>query len=600
LAKLEQPINAADKGGGIEMTNDPTTIIEEYLALVNEHLPESISEDVINELRSYMVETATEVGGGEITHQSAKKVVAKFGAPSEVAYEYKHSMLPDQYPSEEIDKESEMEITDRGKESISYTDTFFQALGILTFWAVLICLCSTPIGPIWMVIDSSTILIVQLMIVIGGLIVILRVRKREGIQLWKRSYPEWSPIQKLLTIPENLIHHPSTPLFILDTLGSIIGALIFLQLTLSPASPWFMILIAIPGCVAFTAKGWISIKRRRSLDPTLLKDWDVVAVFCTLLILDSSLLWVRTGLFAHLHLWILIQPFAAIWGAVLFFQLMTRGQNLYWITQDIESTPTQEDISKLIDETKESLISTVARIIGWTLAFSVIPIYSNWLSLGMQGLLHTNSSLSQLIWFSPLFLIPVCLYFLLRIGLIKIGKASTAIGNRSRVEALFDLGLSVYLLYGFIMIFQYLSIPFYVENMMLIARDLGFYIGHMYGIGLISFHFLMIIGLVLRIVGDLFEFKESRRKNGSELIVASGIVLIASISLRVGVDFLAPNYILPSVFYIALFIVVIVAFQIETTKQKLRKQGIQESGVASITTSNRIGVQTGSNYPEQR
>ena len=133
----------------------------------------------------------------------------------------------------------------------------------------------------------------------------------------------------------------------------------------------------------------------------------------------------------------------------------------------------------------------------------------------------------------------------------------------------------------------------------MIAQDLGFYISQIYGIGIISFHLLMILGLVLRIIGNLFEFKESRRENGSELIVVSGSVLIASISLRVGVDVLAPNYILPSVFYIALFIVVIVAFQIETTKQKLRMHTIQESSDTSPSQSRDIGVQIGANYPGQ-
>ena len=80
------------------MSDDPVSVIEEYLALVNEHLPESISVDVITELRTYMVETAQELGAGEITLQSAKKVVAQFGAPSEVANEYRYSMLPDTLP----------------------------------------------------------------------------------------------------------------------------------------------------------------------------------------------------------------------------------------------------------------------------------------------------------------------------------------------------------------------------------------------------------------------------------------------------------------------------------------------------------------------
>ena len=581
------------------MSNEPESIIEEYLALVKEHLPESISDDVTAELRSYMTETAREMGDGEITLQAAKKVVSSFGAPSEVAYEYKHSMLPDQYPPEEVVRESVKEVTVKSKEPVSYSEPFFQTAGILVVWTLLICLCSSLIGPFWITSVGITILFLQLTIVTGGIVLILGARKREGIQLWKRSYPEWSPVQRLLTLPENLIHHPSTTLFAVDTAGSIIGALIFLQLTLSAASPYFLVLIAIPGCIAFAGKVWIGVKRRRSLDPTLLMDWDVIVVFCTLLILESSILWVSPGIFIHLQLRMLVHPFAVIWGAVLFFQLVTRGQNLFWTRHysDDESASIHEDSSKLTDKTIQSMKSSVVGIIGWIVAFSVLPIYSNLLTSGMAGLLHSNSSLSQLIWFSPLFLIPVCLYFLLRIGLIKIGKVSSAIGNRSRVEALFDLGLSVYLLYGFIMMFQYLSTPVYVYNMMLISRDLGFYIGQMYGIGLISFRLLMILGLVLRIIGNLCEFKEFRRENGSELIVSSGSVLIASISLRVGVDFLAPNYILPSIFYIALFIVVIVAFQIETTKQKLRVQAIQESSDTSPSQSREIGVQIESNYP---
>ena len=82
------------------MIGEPDQVIEEYLALVKEHLPESISEDVITELRTYMLETARDLGAGEVTLQSAKKVVAQFGAPSEVAEEYKYSMLPDSIPDE--------------------------------------------------------------------------------------------------------------------------------------------------------------------------------------------------------------------------------------------------------------------------------------------------------------------------------------------------------------------------------------------------------------------------------------------------------------------------------------------------------------------
>jgi hypothetical protein len=66
------------------MTENPDSVIEEYLALVDEHLPDSISEDVITELRTYMMETARDMGEGEVTLQSAKKVVAQIYLASRV------------------------------------------------------------------------------------------------------------------------------------------------------------------------------------------------------------------------------------------------------------------------------------------------------------------------------------------------------------------------------------------------------------------------------------------------------------------------------------------------------------------------------------
>ncbi|MHA1943970.1 MAG: HAAS signaling domain-containing protein, partial [Candidatus Thorarchaeota archaeon] len=152
MAKLEQPDNAADKRGGVEMTDNPEIVIEEYLALVNEHLPESIAEDVINELRSYMIETASETGGGAITHQSAKKVVAKFGAPSEVAREYKYSMLPETIPPEDeaqiVQADEIEEPESHKKEVITYSAAFLQTGVIAIAWILVITLLSTILGPI--------------------------------------------------------------------------------------------------------------------------------------------------------------------------------------------------------------------------------------------------------------------------------------------------------------------------------------------------------------------------------------------------------------------------------------------------------------------
>jgi hypothetical protein len=132
LAKLERSVNASDKGGWIEMTEEPERVIEEYLALVNEHLPESISEDVITELRTYMFETALDLGNGELTAQSAKKVVAQFGAPSEVAEEYKYSMLPETLPP--LEKETSHERLTEKQMMEPELDIYCGFL-VITYWS---------------------------------------------------------------------------------------------------------------------------------------------------------------------------------------------------------------------------------------------------------------------------------------------------------------------------------------------------------------------------------------------------------------------------------------------------------------------------------
>lgn len=74
------------------MTENGLRIIEQYLGFVRSKLPEIIADDVIEELRVYLQEAALEIGEGEMTEKSAKKAVARFGAPSEVAREYRESI----------------------------------------------------------------------------------------------------------------------------------------------------------------------------------------------------------------------------------------------------------------------------------------------------------------------------------------------------------------------------------------------------------------------------------------------------------------------------------------------------------------------------
>ena len=75
------------------MSDEALGVIDNYLGLVRSHLPETIADEVINEMRSYIIDTAQELGQGRLTIRSAKRAVARFGAPSEVASEYASSMM---------------------------------------------------------------------------------------------------------------------------------------------------------------------------------------------------------------------------------------------------------------------------------------------------------------------------------------------------------------------------------------------------------------------------------------------------------------------------------------------------------------------------
>ncbi len=75
------------------MTKDPYAEIDDYLDLVRSHLPNRIADEIIHEIRTYLIEMAQDLGHGQVSLESARKSIAKFGAPSEIAQEYSRSIL---------------------------------------------------------------------------------------------------------------------------------------------------------------------------------------------------------------------------------------------------------------------------------------------------------------------------------------------------------------------------------------------------------------------------------------------------------------------------------------------------------------------------
>jgi len=583
LAKLERPVDASDKGGRVEMTDEPVNVIEEYLALVNEQLPESISEEVITELRTYMIETARDIGEGEITVQSAKKVVAQFGAPSEVAEEYKYSMLPetippkneapsDRKPAPQHESELQIEAKEhksRDDPTASPSGVFLQGVSIAVAWAFLVALLSTLIGPIWFTLDTLFMLIGQFMLVGIGLGMLSFHLRQQKTILWKRSYPEWSIIQRFLTLPENVVKEPRDALVVIDVLGSLSGLILFLFSSMYSPTPLYIPLIVFPISVVFLAKAFYGGKRMGSRDPTGYIKGEFALTFAALLLMNSSQIWLRNFYRDDFYYMATFLIYLLLWGSVLLFQLVTRSGDLWWDTDDAKPTVIAEDTERLVQRTKNFAESTILRLIGWIILFTIIPTYG----LMISQTVHTPWFAAGWIavFFGPIFLSPMILYYLFKRWRIKNGKSKHIIGERTRVEALGDLAVSGYLfivfMFGFLLLSESGQLS---EQYVMVIRDLGYDGTVIFAIGYVSAHLLLLAGLGMRIIGDCLEFRHNRTL-ATEIIITSGRILIVTLSIRVGFDLLSYNFILlPFTFYpIVLLLAILIAFQVEISRLKL-------------------------------
>jgi hypothetical protein len=90
--------------------DDGKRIIENYLLEVSQYLPQRTAREVIPELRSHLIEEATE--GGEVSAQGARRAVSRMGDPKSIAEEFL-----EQYRTEyENVSEEEKATYPRGKE----------------------------------------------------------------------------------------------------------------------------------------------------------------------------------------------------------------------------------------------------------------------------------------------------------------------------------------------------------------------------------------------------------------------------------------------------------------------------------------------------
>jgi len=552
------------------MNDDGESIIEEYLVLVREKLPNSIAEDVITELRSYMHESARDQGEGEITVQSAKKVVAHFGAPGEVADEYKYSMLPETIPEEivpsEIIQEPQQIVQQDSLEQvqpqltpISQEDptvsyfSFFLTTSVQTWiWILIASLLTLVIGPLGIPLWTLLIPISQAALVTCVLFFHSNNLKWNRIILWRRAYREWSALQNFVTLPENSIPEAGVNMLRFDSLISFVGIILFLTGILLGNSPFFIMFCGVPVCLLLGARIYYRLVTFRDDKDPIRNSRKQFAINLALLVgLNASIFWI---LYSPMYYWSIIPslspfflPFILGYGSVVLFNVVTGAQNLWWKTQDGPKTSSVRE-KEILGEDKAELLACLPntmgrlylKIIGWIVIFNLPQIY---VSFDHTSFDFVSSDFYN--WIS--FLIAeiavtgllIVFYFPYRRFVIKRLDSRSIFGRRTRIEATIDTLISsvfLVMILGFLLNNGIYNILTY--SIIDYQRHLGTRWSIILATMQIAAYPIGAIALITRIIGNIHEFRPVWKRRAISLVEQSGVLLVLAITAFAGVEYL--------------------------------------------------------------
>lgn len=586
------------------MNNEGENIIDEYLVLVREKLPESIADDVINELRSYMYESARDYGDGEITVQSAKKVVAQFGAPGEVADEYKYSMLPETTPEEAIPMEiaqelpyvplqeplqkSKPRLTPIPNENPTVSSfSFFLKTSIQSWiWVFFASLLTLIIGPIGIPLWTLLIPVSQAALVTFALLLHSLNLKWNKTLLWRRAYREWSALQNFVTLPENSIPERGINVLRLDALISFIGIVLFLSASLFGNNFSFLILCGVPVCFLLGARIYYrAVTFRDDKDPIRNSRKQFVINLALLLGLNASAFWIFNYSWYYYsfiaNLSPLLLSFILGYGTIVLFNIVTGTQNLWWKTEDrsgYKQMPKQtkkgNDKKELIERFPTIAGRVYANVVLWIIVFNAAQIYLS--ATHVQTYMYyefPNRLAAFFIAISASGLLLI-FYFLYRYIMIRNFNFVRVIGQRTRIEALVDgivsslflLAVMSFIFFNLGHIFKY-NIIYYQEE--LDSFQLGYIVGIMEGIP----SFIICVGLTFRLFGDAMEFTIKWKRGATRWIKLSGILLVFSFSIIGAVDYfkyITMSYWYDATYWLFLPLVLFFAFQVGTSSIKLK------------------------------
>ena len=569
------------------MNEDPILIIDAYLNHVREHLPESMVDEVIAELRGYMIEMAESLSGGDVTNASAKRVVARFGAPSELAKEY---ILPDVDTTERVDEahqlqqEPEEDIQEQRRElsPASYTGTFLKFITIVLLWLVIYWTTITPFAIWWT--TSPTILapILQFGVVATAFIALLLKSKSRGLQLRSVMFWNWSGLQKLVTFPENLALEIYGTIVLVDiglTILTVFGFVVLSGLYYLYATP--MILFLIIHLV-------YAVRRLGNSDPVSFIRREYVVNVALLMLLNGVIAWGSTPWISNS-----LSPFL-VWislgySTLILYQIVIRAQDLWWeVSGPSDNYPEKSPILSpekklLLNRTKRTALRTMVGIVA---SFSAIIIFGYLLlfliNTRIFGPLWNTHALMLVVWVSFLANASVGLalvYFGVRYYLVRSRGRTSVIGKRTRVEAFLDL-----LVIGVVVsIFLIPTWSYWVEELMSDVVSLSYdadpIFRFVFSIATFAWVLVLLIAIITRIVADLGDLKERGGDFANEVMALSGNLFMIGTALITGIYFMIltnPISYMPilnkvNVFSIlSLAVLVIFAFQKSTAGAKLR------------------------------
>ncbi|MBY8998727.1 MAG: hypothetical protein KGD60_13435 [Candidatus Thorarchaeota archaeon] len=532
------------------MSEDPLMTIEAYLGHVREHLPESMADEVIAELRGYMIEMTEALSDGAVTSTAAKKVVARFGAPSELAKEY---VLFSSDPAEsdlevsQLEFEEDMQEQRRELSPAGYAGTFRKFITITVLWLVICWTTITPFAYWWIGSPAIFVPFLQFGAVVVAFVVLLLRSKIKGIQLRNVIYGNWSRLQKLVTFPENLALEIYRIKVLVDIGLTILTASGFIVLS-SYSYPAITMFFVPPTVLLLIGHLVYAVRRFGNTDPVSRTKQEFVVNIGLLLFLNTVIAWGfypwSSNPVGPFLVWISIG-----YSTLILYQIVIRTQDLWWETMGFpddysDKSPglSPDAKSNLLNRIKKTALRTIR---GIAATYSVVIIS------GLLFPLLTNIGISWYIWNTQgIYLVVMVsffaitsvglasVYFGVRYYLVLSRGRTSVFGKRTRVEAAIDLlvtGAGLFII--IIPSWSYWSGAL-VSEVLSLSSGANPLVRLVLSTAIIAWMPFLFIAIIARLAADIGDLRQGDSVFAQEVITFSGNMFLIQAALMTGIYYM--------------------------------------------------------------